>query len=123
MLPIKDVMSLSTAQGMLITFRIDQKLFFLIMLSRIASREGIFRMAINFDHQQFDKESKKFTVDSENLKTNEKSSEIFDNVIVATGHFTYPHDPHFEGQETFKGKIIHSHDFLDGKLFKKRVFL
>ena len=81
-----------------------------------------FTIAINFDHLKFDKESKKFTVNSENLKTNEKSCETFDNVIVATGHFTYPHDPHFEGQETFEGKIIHSHDFLDGKLFKQRVF-
>ena len=83
--------------------------------------EYIFRVVKILVVKKFDNESKKFTVNSENLKTNEKSSETFDNVIVATGHFTYPHDPHFEGQETFKGKIIHSHDFLDGKLFKQRV--
>ena len=44
--------------------------------------------------------------------------EEFDYVIVATGHFSYPHDPHFEGEETFPGKYVHGHDFLDGKLFK-----
>ena len=29
-----------------------------------------------------------------------------------------PHDPHFKGEETFKGKYIHAHDFIDGKLYK-----
>ena len=29
-----------------------------------------------------------------------------------------PHDPHFKGEESFKGKYIHAHDFIDGKLYK-----
>ena len=37
---------------------------------------------------------------------------------MATGHFSMPHDPHFKGEESFKGKYIHAHDFIDGKLYK-----
>ena len=34
----------------------------------------------------------------------ETYSEIFDYVIVATGHFSVPNDPKFKGEETFTGK-------------------
>ena len=34
----------------------------------------------------------------------ETHSEIFDYVIVATGHFSVPNDPKFKGEETFTGK-------------------
>src|SRR5690606_4414802 len=31
--------------------------------------------------------------------------------VVATGHFSYPNVPHFEGIETFSGQVLHAHDF------------
>ena len=39
-----------------------------------------------------------------------KAEKIFDYVIVSTGHFSWPENPSFEGEKTFPGKIIHSHE-------------
>ena len=61
--------------------------------------------------------SQKFTVTSENLHTNTMSSEEFDYVIVATGHFSVPNIPYFEGIERFPGRVIHAHDFRDAQEF------
>jgi dimethylaniline monooxygenase (N-oxide forming) len=41
------------------------------------------------------------------LKTNEERIEIFDAVLICTGHHADKHMPHFEGEENFKGKRIH----------------
>jgi len=40
-------------------------------------------------------------------------TEHFDHVIVATGHFSTPNVPEFDGFDTFKGRILHAHDFRD----------
>ena len=37
---------------------------------------------------------------------------------MCVGHFNYPNDPIFSGEETFPGKIIHAHDFKNGADFK-----
>ena len=50
--------------------------------------------------------------------------ETFDYVVVAVGHFSVPNDPIFTNEEKFTGKIIHAHDYRDGRLYKdKRVLL
>ena len=72
----------------------------------------------NVESVTFDESTSKFTVITEDLDSNEKLNETFDHVVVATGHFSIPHDPHFEGEETFPGKYVHAHDFIDGKLYK-----
>ncbi|MCS5478922.1 NAD(P)/FAD-dependent oxidoreductase [Corynebacterium sp. YIM 101645] len=59
----------------------------------------------------FDEESKTFTVNVENLRTGETEANEFDHVIVASGHFTFPNVPHFEGIDTFPGQIVHAHEF------------
>ena len=59
----------------------------------------------------FDEDTKTFTVHVENLRTGETESNEFDNVIVASGHFTFPNVPHFEGIDTFPGQIVHAHEF------------
>ena len=33
------------------------------------------------------------------------------HVIVATGHFSTPNVPGFEGIQSFPGRVLHSHDF------------
>ena len=45
-------------------------------------------------------------------------SEMFDHVIIASGHFSTPHVPEFEGIRTFNGRVMHSHDFRDALEFK-----
>ena len=37
--------------------------------------------------------------------------EVFDYVIVASGHFSTPHKPNFPGIENFTGQVLHSHDY------------
>ena len=62
-------------------------------------------------------EEKKFTVRVLDLNTGKCREEQFDYVIVASSHFSTPQVPHFEGIDTFPGRIIHSHDFREGKEF------
>ena len=50
-------------------------------------------------------------------------TEAFDHVIVASGHFSTPNVPHFEGFETFNGRVLHAHDFRDAMEFKDKDIL
>ena len=38
-------------------------------------------------------------------------TQLYDAVVVATGHFAVPNDVTFPGQESFPGDLIHSHHF------------
>jgi len=67
----------------------------------------------------FDENTKQFSVEVDNM--GKKSSSNFDYVVVATGHFHYPNVPKFEGEETFTGEMLHSHDFSGQKFVDKRV--
>lgn len=66
---------------------------------------------------EFDDGSEKFTLTVEDLEKGHVSHEEFDYVIVATGHFSVPNVPYFEGFEKFPGRILHSHDFRDAEEF------
>lgn len=56
----------------------------------------------------------KFEVSTWDLINDTHKTEIFTHVVVASGHFSTPNDPKFEGEETFTGNLIHSHDFRRG---------
>jgi len=59
-----------------------------------------------------------------NRKTKEETVETFDAVLVCTGHHAAKHMPKFEGDDIFKGQIIHTHDFRDGSAYRdKRVVI
>ena len=66
----------------------------------------------------FDK--KIFTVLSFDKKENTSSSEQFDFVVVATGHFSVPYIPEYEGMKSFPGRILHGHDFRDAEEFRNK---
>ncbi len=66
---------------------------------------------------RFSDDTGKFTVTSEDVKNRKTQSEEFDFVIVATGHFSIPNVPHFEGVEKFPGRVMHGHDFRDAQEF------
>ncbi|WP_028925240.1 flavin-containing monooxygenase [Pseudonocardia acaciae] len=51
------------------------------------------------------------------------STETFDHVIVATGHFSTPNVPEYPGFESFPGRILHSHDFRDAAEFAGKDLL
>ncbi len=67
--------------------------------------ETVVRMVV------FDEERREFSVTSEHLPTGETRTEVFDHVVVASGHFSFPFTPDVPGIETFPGYITHAHDF------------
>ena len=80
-----------------------------------------FRTPVRF--VEYSGETGKFTVTVDDLVADEVSSEEFDYVVVATGHFSTPNVPQFEGFETFNGRVLHAHDFRDALEFKDKDIL
>ncbi|MDA3875727.1 MAG: NAD(P)/FAD-dependent oxidoreductase [Halothiobacillus sp.] len=70
-----------------------------------------------------DEATDKFAVTVRDLKRDELSTEAFDHVIVATGHFSTPNAPYFEGLEQFPGRVLHAHDFRDACEFEGKDLL
>lgn len=69
-------------------------------------------------------ETKQFRVVFDNLAKNETFEELFDYLIVATGHFSTPNMPFFKGIDNFPGAVMHAHDFRGADQFKdQRVLL
>jgi trimethylamine monooxygenase len=64
-----------------------------------------------------------FAVAVRNLLSKTNSTEEFDYVVVATGHFSTPNVPDFEGFDTFNGRVLHAHDFRDAVEFKDKDIL
>ena len=61
-----------------------------------------------------------FNLTSKNKIDNKITNEIFDNVIVASGHFSVPFIPEYDGMNNFPGRILHSHDFRDAEEFRNK---
>ena len=59
-----------------------------------------------------------FEITSLNKKDGSVSKENFDYMVVATGHFSVPYMPEYEGMQSFPGRIMHSHDFRDAEEFR-----
>ena len=72
---------------------------------------------------EYDEESELFTVTVSNLVDDETYSEKFDYVIVASGHFSTPNVPNYDGFSHFNGRILHAHDFRDAMEFKDQDIL
>lgn len=71
----------------------------------------------------FSEQSRQFTVTAHDHVSEVTSSEEYDHVIVASGHFSTPSVPFFEGFEGFNGRILHAHDFRDALEFKDKDIL
>ena len=70
----------------------------------------------------FSQATNRFTVVSHDLVNNIMPSEEFDNVVVASGHFSTPNIPEFPGFAKFSGRILHAHDFATRWSLKTRTF-
>ena len=71
----------------------------------------------------FDEDTQLFDVTVKNLVEDNVYTEKFDYVIVASGHFSTPNVPEFDGFESFPGRILHAHDFRDAAEFKDKDLL
>ncbi|MEH6527150.1 MAG: NAD(P)/FAD-dependent oxidoreductase [Sneathiella sp.] len=74
-------------------------------------------------HVEWNSNTGKFNVTSHNLVKNVTITEEFDFVVVASGHFSTPNVPQFEGMDRFNGRILHAHDFRDAVEFKDKDIL
>lgn len=66
-----------------------------------------------------------FTVSVKSLEENKVLEvEKFDYMVVASGHFSVPNIPDFEGIDRFVGRVMHSHDLREAAEFKgKRILI
>lgn len=71
----------------------------------------------------WDKKKKKFRVTAHDRVKDRMYTEDFDYVVVASGHFSTPHVPEFEGIRSFNGRVLHAHDFRDALEFKDKDVL
>ncbi len=71
----------------------------------------------------YDDASGMFSVTSHDLVNDQEQTEEFDHVVVASGHFSTPNVPQFEGFESFNGRVLHAHDFRDALEFKDKDIL
>ena len=71
----------------------------------------------------YDPDTERFTVTVMDYPNDRLESEEFDYVVVATGHFSTPNMPYFNGLETFRGRVMHAHDFRDACEFAGKRML
>lgn len=72
---------------------------------------------------EFNPATAKFKVTVHDLVADKVYSEHFDHVVVASGHFSTPNVPTFPGFDTFKGRVLHAHDFRDAVEFAGKDLL
>lgn len=72
---------------------------------------------------RYNGDSETFTITARNTKTDSETTEEFDHVIVASGHFSTPNVPYYPGFESFNGRILHAHDFRDAREFEGKDIL
>ncbi len=68
-------------------------------------------------------ETGKFIVTVHDHTKDSSYSEEFDYVICASGHFSTPNVPYYEGFESFNGRLVHAHDFRDAREFSGKDIL
>lgn len=84
-------------------------------------RHVVFRMEVIKVKEADDHDlTGKWTVSTKNLDTNEVKSEVFDSVMICTGHHGKPLWPKFKGQEKFKGKLFHTHSYKKPDGFERK---
>ncbi|MEM5536109.1 NAD(P)/FAD-dependent oxidoreductase [Neptuniibacter pectenicola] len=71
----------------------------------------------------FNDETATFSITVHDHNTDEVYTEEFDYLICASGHFSTPRVPEFEGFQKFGGRILHAHDFRDALEFKDKTVL
>ena len=72
---------------------------------------------------RFHENKNQFEVVSRNTKKDTEVTDFFDYLVVATGHFSTPNVPFYEGFDSFNGRILHAHDFRDAREFTNKNIL
>jgi len=72
---------------------------------------------------EYNEDSGTFTVTVHDHEKDSTYKEEFDHVICASGHFSTPTVPFYEGFDTFNGRVLHAHDFRDAREFTNKDVL
>lgn len=64
-----------------------------------------------------------WAVTTQNLQSGEETTEVYDGVMVCSGHHRFPHKPAIEGMSRFKGKVIHSSEYKTQSVFEDKKVL
>ena len=72
---------------------------------------------------EYDSQKGNFRLVAHDLVNDKEVNETFDHVVVASGHFSTPNVPQFDGFESFNGRVLHAHDFRDALEFKGKDIL
>ena len=72
---------------------------------------------------KFNPESNNFTVNIENLRDKSCTENVFDYVLVASGHFSEPYVPEISGIQSFPGRVLHAHDLRNFEEFRSKRIL
>ena len=73
---------------------------------------------------QYDPAKELFSIIVNDFANDSSYFEEFKHVVVASGHFSTPNVPHYQGFEKFNGRILHAHDFRDAREFTdKRILI
>lgn len=82
---------------------------------------------IRFNHPvrfvRYNEASGTFTVTAHDQKADSIYDEVFDHVVVCSGHFSTPNMPEYPGFSTFGGRVLHAHDFRDAMEFNGKDIL
>jgi dimethylaniline monooxygenase (N-oxide forming) len=70
-------------------------------LSHIKFEHEVIKVKKNIDYER----THKWKISFKNVKENSIFTEVFDGVMVCTGHYGMPLWPKFPGQELFKGML------------------
>lgn len=72
----------------------------------------------------YNESTNNFTVVVKDLLNNQvMQGEEFDYVIIASGHYSTPNVPEFDGLTNFHGRVIHSHDYRNPEEFAGQKLL
>ena len=83
-------------------------------------RHEVIKCEQNSDYE----ESGKWRLTAKDLEKDTLYCDVFDGVMVCTGQVQKKQMPNFEGQNSFRGTIIHSHEYKEKTVFEnKRVVI
>lgn len=88
-----------------------------------ADVRGLVRFKTPVRDVSYDESTELFTVTVHDIANNNTYQEVFDYVVVASGHFSTPNVPEFNGFSTYSGRILHAHDFREALEFKDKDIL
>ena len=74
-------------------------------------------------HLSYDETTQLFDVTVQDHTSDNIYTEQFDYVVVASGHFSTPKVPEYQGFDIFGGRILHAHDFRDALEFQDKTIL